>query len=118
MTNPKKGQIEVELGGETYKCRLTIDSLIKIENECGQSIIQLAQKMSQADVKIFDLSTILRYALRGGGNDVQHKEVFKIIEDAGIIKVAGAVANLITATLHDPNQAAEAQGKEQAVATK
>ena len=50
--------------------------------------------------------------------DDQHKEVFKIIEDAGIIKVAGAVANLITATLNDPNQEAEAQGKEQAVATK
>ena len=33
MTNPLKGEIEIELGGETYKCRLTIDSLVKIEDE-------------------------------------------------------------------------------------
>jgi hypothetical protein len=33
MTNPLKGQIEVTLGSETYKARLTIDSLVKIEDE-------------------------------------------------------------------------------------
>ena len=42
MTNPLKGEIEIELGGESYKCRLTIDSLVKIEEELDKGIIELA----------------------------------------------------------------------------
>ena len=28
MTNPLKGEIEIELGSETYKARLTIDAIV------------------------------------------------------------------------------------------
>ena len=37
MTNPLKGEVEVKLGKETYQCRLTIKSLIKIETELKSS---------------------------------------------------------------------------------
>ena len=30
MTNPLKGEIEVILGGETYKARLTIDAIVSL----------------------------------------------------------------------------------------
>ena len=30
MANPLKGEIPLKLGKETYKCRLTIDSLVRI----------------------------------------------------------------------------------------
>ena len=43
MTNPLKGEIEIELGGQTYKGRLTIDAIIKIEESCNCGIIKLAQ---------------------------------------------------------------------------
>lgn len=104
MTNPMKGQVEVSLGIETYKCRLTIDSLIKIENELDMGILAIATKMSNANVRIYELSVVLRYALRGGGNDLDQKELFKIIENAGIVDTSKAVAQLLADVLSDPNE--------------
>lgn len=101
MTNPIKGQIEVTLGTETYKCRLTIDSLVKIEDELDSGILELAQNISQAKVRIRTLLVVLRYALRGGGNDFDDKKVGKIISDVGIVSASTEVAKLLVSTLND-----------------
>tara|TARA_Y100000592_G_scaffold99007_1_gene173696 strand:- start:186 stop:530 length:345 start_codon:yes stop_codon:yes gene_type:complete len=114
MTNPLKGEVDITLGDTTYKTRLNIDSLVKVETELGCGIIQLAQKISAADIRIKELAIILRYALRGGGNDVDNKQVFKLIEDNGIVAISAVVAGLITKTLSDPQE--ESEGKEEAVA--
>ena len=36
MANPLKGQIEVELAGQTYKARLTMESIMGIETTWAQ----------------------------------------------------------------------------------
>lgn len=103
MTNPMKGEVEVKLGKETYPCRLTIDSLIKIETELDSGILQLTQKIANAEMKVTELSVVLRYAIRGGGKDVSEKDVHNIIQNAGLIDASTAVANLLTLVLSDPN---------------
>jgi len=101
MTNPLKGQIEVTLGSETYKCRLTIDSLVKIEEELDTGILELAQNLSQAKVRIRTLLVVLRHSLRGGGNDFDDKKVGQIISDIGIVTASAEVAKLLVSTLND-----------------
>ena len=101
MTNPLKGQIEVTLGSQTYKCRLTIDSLVKIEDELDTGILELAQNISQAKVRIRTLLVVLRHALRGGGNDFDEKKVGQIISDIGIVSASTEVAKLLVSTLND-----------------
>ena len=101
MTNPLKGQIEVTLGSETYKCRLTIDSLVKIEDELDTGILELAQNIAQAKVRIRTLLVVLRYSLRGGGNDFDEKKVGQIISDIGIVTASTEVAKLLVSTLND-----------------
>ena len=95
MTNPLKGEVEIELGGETYKARLTIDAIVGIEQAVGTGIIKLATKMSEGDISIVDMMAVLTPALRGGGNDLQPKDVSKIIQNAGIVNTAQAGAALI-----------------------
>ena len=70
MANPLKGEIDINLSGKSYTCRLTIDSIIRIEEELDTSIIELAIKISQAKAKLKELATVLKYALRNGGNDI------------------------------------------------
>lgn len=111
MTNPLKGEIEIELGGETYKCRLTIDSLVKIEDELNLGILEIASNISEAKVRLKTLLTVLRYAMRGGGNDFDEKKVKQIITDSGLIQVSGVVAQLIADTLTDPDEKEESGGK-------
>ena len=112
MTNPLKGQIEVTLGSKTYKCRLTIDSLVKIEDELDQGILELAQNISQAKVRIKTLLVVLRYALRGGGNDFDEKKVGQIISDIGIVVASTEVAKLLVATLNNNDSDEEDKKKE------
>lgn len=103
MTNPLKGEMTIDLAGEKYSCRLTVDSLIKIETELDKGIIAITQKLSEADVRLNDLAVILYHALRGGGNDFTTNDVKKIIQNTGIVPCTAAVANLLVSVLSDPN---------------
>ncbi len=114
MANPMRGQVEIALGSETYKCRLTIDSLIKIEEDLDEGILQLAQKIANADVRLKTLVTVLRYALRGGGNDMADKEVRQLISRVGLVSASTQVAVLLAATLSDPTTEEESVGKSEA----
>ena len=101
MPNPHKGEVNVQLGGKTYKCRLTIDAIMQIEQVTGIGIIKLATMFGEADVSVTNLIAVLHPALRGGGNDFEPKEVHKIVEEAGLIAVTKAVAELLSSTLND-----------------
>ena len=115
MTNPLRGQIQLSKGSKTYKCRLTVDSMIKIETELDTGILAITQKLSEADIRVNDLTVILLHALRGGGNDFQEKQIHGIISEAGLGGSCTAVAELLTQTLSDPN-AEEEEKKEEAAA--
>ena len=111
MTNPLKGQIEVTLGSQTYKCRLTIDSLVRIEDELDTGILELAQNIAQAKVRIRTLLVVLRHALRGGGNDFDDKKIGQIISEVGIVVASTEVAKLLAATLTDNDSEEEVDKK-------
>lgn len=116
MANPLKGEIDINLSGKSYTCRLTIDSIIRIEEELDTSIIELAIKISQAKAKLKELATVLKYALRNGGNDIDDNGVKNLIFENGIVNLSTNVANIITTSLSDPNE--KKKGKPQAVAQK
>ena len=119
MTNPLKGEIEIELGGETYKCRLTIDSLVKIEDELDAGILELASDISQAKVRMRTLLVVLRYALRGGGNDYDERKIKEILAGTGIIQASTVVAQLLADSLSDPDEEVEeSSGKKPQVSAK
>ena len=115
MANPLKGEIEVTIGSETYKCRLTIDALIRIEDELDTGILELAQNIAMAKVRIRTLLVVLRSALRGGGNDFNDKKISQIITEAGIVVASTEVAKLLAATLTDNDSEEEDKKKEPAV---
>ena len=103
MTNPLRGNLSVKLGDQEYDCRLTVDSLVKIETELDKGILQITQRMSDGDVRVNDIVVVLNHALRGGGNNVNPSEVKKIIQNDGIVPACGAVAQLLVSTLSDPD---------------
>ena len=112
MTNPLKGEIEIELAGQTYKARLTIDAIVSIEQAVGCGIIKLATKMSEGDISVGDMMAVLLPALRGGGNDFQAKDVQKLIQDSGIVKATQVVATLLTSVL-TPDEGVDEEKKPQ-----
>ena len=104
MTNPLKGEIEVELAGRKYSARLTLNSLIKIETALGCGIIRTAQKMAEGDVILNDVVQILLPALRGGGNDFKEKDIHNLIQETGIVASTVVAANLLAQTLTEDSE--------------
>ena len=114
MTNPLKVEIEIDLGGKAYKTRLTVDSIMKIEDELDCGIIKLATKMAEADIRMSHIIAVLHPALRGGGNNLERKDVIKLVTDTGIVKSTTAVATLLTQTLTD-SESDDDEGKPEKV---
>jgi hypothetical protein len=113
MTNKLKGELNIQLAGKDYKCRLTIDAIMQIEDECNCGILKLATKMGEADIRMSEIINVLLPALRGGGNDLQRKDVIQIVQDAGIVKATTAVANLLAKSLTDDSEEATDEGKQE-----
>ena len=113
MANPLKGEIPLTLGKETYKCRLTIDALVRIEDELDKGILELATAIAEAKVRIRTLIVVLRHALRGGGNDFDDKKIGEIISSVGIVIASTEVAKLLAATLTDNDSGEEVDKKKE-----
>ena len=111
MTNKLKGETTVNLAGKDYKARLTIDAIMQIEDACNCGIIKLANKMGEADIRMSDVINVLLPALRGGGNDLQRKDIIQIVQKAGIVKSTAAVATLIAQSLTDDSEEETDEGK-------
>ena len=105
MTNPFRGEKEVKLGNKTYKTRLTVDSLIKLEQTTGQSLIKLTSRLSEGSLTLTEIASIITPAIRGGGEDIKEDEVIKIIYQSGIadgIRVCGELlANVLAGGQED-----------------
>ena len=69
--------------------------------------------MSEADIRLSEIINVLTPALRGGGNDVQHKDVVLIVQNAGIVKATAAVANILAKSLTDDSEEATDEGKQE-----
>lgn len=112
--NKLKGEILVELAGKQFKGRLTVDSIIKIEDAVDMGIIKLAQKMADGDVRMSQVIAVLTPALRGGGNDLQPNDVVKLVEETGLVKSMKAVAELLAMSLTDNSDEKEVkEGKQE-----
>ena len=99
MANHLRGEIDIDLGGQTYKCKLNFDSLVRIETNLNIPVIQLANKISEANLKMSEISYIVYTAIKGGGANITEKEVNSLIWKAGIIEGVRACGEIITMAL-------------------
>lgn len=95
MTNPKRGELKLSLGGKTYQCKLNMDVLMRIEQNLGGSLLKLANQMQDADISGFQMVSILTPVLRSSGADLKDADVKKVIWDAGVTASITAVAEII-----------------------
>ena len=99
MSNRLRGEIEIKLGEDTYNCKLNFDSLIRIETALDTPILQIAQKVSEANLKATEISYILYTAIKGGGKDITEKQVSDIIWKVGFVDAIRSVGEIISMAL-------------------
>ena len=99
MTNPFKGELEVKLGNQKFKTRLTIDACIRIEQALNTSLVKIATRLTDGDLTISDITSILTPAIRGGGNNLSHKEITEMVFQNGMVEGLRVCGEILTNVL-------------------
>jgi len=112
MTNPFRGELEVKLGNQKYKTRMTVDSLIRVETSLGQSIVQLTTKLSEGHLSLTEMGFIIHSALKGGGNNIEENKVNHIIYESGISEGMRVCGELLANVLQGGQRENEKKSEE------
>ncbi len=113
MTNPLKGETQVDLAGDSYKARLTIDAIMRLEEATGVGVIRMANQMGDADISMSHIVHVLHQGLRGGGNDLTLNDVKKLVGSSGVLQAAQACGAILTAALSDQSDEGSDEKKDQ-----
>ncbi len=95
MTNPKRGELNLSLGDQTFLCKVSMDTIMRIEANAGRGILKIANGLQDADLSAADMVSILTPVIRSSGTDVKDRDVQKMIWDAGFSEGIRAVAEVI-----------------------
>ena len=99
MVNRHRGEIEAELGGQTYTLCLTLGALAEIEHAYGgEDLIAIAERFETGRIKATDAIKVIGAGLRGSGLTLSNDEVSKLSVNGGAAGYLRIVADLLKAT--------------------
>lgn len=99
MANPKRGELEIVLGKKKHKGRVTLDVVMRIEQSCNKSIVQVAQSLQSGQTTTSEMISILTPVIRAGGNDVDEKAVGEMLWHSGLAEGMKVIAEVVSAVL-------------------
>jgi len=112
MANPIRGEKEITLNGVKYATKLNLNSMMVMERKLERSTIKVLGQISQGDLPLQDMVTILQIALKGGNNDLSDADVKKLVWEHGVIASIGVVGEVLANALAGEE---EDEGKPEAV---
>ena len=99
MANPRRGEIEAELGGRKYTLCLTLGALAELESRFGESdLVGVARRIDEGRLSARDLLTIIWCGLKGGGTTFSEEEAAALGAPGGLSGYVDVVARLLAAT--------------------
>lgn len=99
MTNRHRGEIEAELGGNTYTLVLTLGALAELEHAYGgEDLLAIAQRFEQGVIRASDAIKVIGAGLRGAGHPFTDEDVGKMSVDGGAAGYLRIVADVLKAT--------------------
>lgn len=110
MVNPKRGELEINLANRKLSGKMTLDTLMRIEQNIGMSIVAAMRKLADGELTALETIAILIPVLKAGDDHLDEKEVKQIVWDAGITDAMREVSKI----LMDALNAGQDEGNEEA----
>ena len=103
-TNSLKAEKILNFKDKTYKARMSLDTIMRIEEALGTSILKVGNKLTTADITLLDIITILTLAIRAGGNDVKDSDIKHNVSEIGLVEAMKLTGELLSLALNvDPD---------------
>jgi hypothetical protein len=103
-TNPIKAEKILNFKDKTYKARMSLDTIMRIEEALGCSILKVGNKLTTADITLLEIINILTLSIRAGGNDVNENDIKGLVSEVGLVESIKLTGELLTLALNvEPN---------------
>lgn len=92
--NVMRAEKNLLINNKEYKAKMSVDTIMRIEDSLGGSIFGIAKKFEIPDVRVNELLVIIYQCVRAGGHDITEKDIKSYISSVGIVeatKTAGAL---------------------------
>lgn len=99
MSNLHRGEITLNLGGEIYLLRLTLQSLAELEAAFGVAdLAALGERLSNGKLSAQDLARLAGAAIRGGGAALSDASLAAKIDGRDVPALIAALGKLFALT--------------------
>lgn len=112
MVNPHRGELEVTLADKSYSAKVTLDSIVRMEQALGMSIVRIAQCLANAEMTVDQIVQVLVIAVRGGGNKIDKKQMQSIVWEAGLIQAMAVCGEILSSILGVEDDEGNVEGTE------
>jgi len=100
MVNPIKAEKILNFPNDkSYKARMSLDTIIRIEQAMGMSILKIGQRLASAEITLLEVINILTLAIRSGGSDIKENDVKILVSDMGFLESIKLTGELVAMAL-------------------
>ena len=97
MANKARGEVTLELGGETYVLRPEFGVIAEIEDELDTDMFRLGMRAEQFKFRVKELAHALRVVLAAHGHEVAEEALATAIGEEGVATVLVPLALFLRA---------------------
>ena len=98
MANARRGEIDAELSGRTYRLCLTLGALAELEEVYGEDLLTIAERFEKGRIGARDAMRILGAGLRGAGHRLSDEDVATMRSPDGAAGLLRTAVRLLVAT--------------------
>ena len=100
MTNLLKAEKTINFPNNvSYKARMSLEIMMQIESAIGTSFLKVAQRLSSGELTLTEIITIITLSIRGGGNNIEEKDIRKLVSEMGLKNAIAMTGDLLTLAL-------------------
>ncbi len=92
MANKARGEVTLELGGETYVLIPSFGAVSEIEDKIGANLVNLGRRLELAEISARELAGLAHACITQAGYEVDEARLGESIVEAGVHKTIAALA--------------------------
>lgn len=103
MSNPHRGEVDVEIGGRRHVLRLTLQALAEIEAAfAADGLEALGARLSGGHIGTSDVIRLFGALIRGGGERIADAELARTIEARDLPAIVAAIGEVFASSFGAP----------------
>jgi len=98
-----KGEMKLRFPSQTIKGRLSVDTILLIEESLDKSILMIVQNMADYKITLSEMVEVMYYVIKTGGNDHTIADVKQLFNEIGYSEAIKMCSNCLAKAI-DPDQ--------------